>query len=94
MNHNGLNIFLFKFDWVSTFDILKDKIVEKTEAKVAIIQICSQYSGKTLIGILHPKKFGFITSDRMEAIITPIPIERKQTILVKIKIFNSSKRMT
>ena len=77
-----------------TLDILKDKIVEKTEAKVATIQICSQYFGKTFIGILHPKKFGFIISDKIYAIITPIPIEKKQTILVKIKIFNSSKRIT
>ena len=83
-----------KFDSVLTFDILSDRKVEKIEAIVAIIQICSQYSGKTFIGILHPKKLGFITSDNIKAIIMPIPIERKLTILVKIKIFNSSNRIT
>ena len=46
-------------------NILKDKMVDKTESKVAIIQICSQYFGKTCIGILHPKKFGFIISDKI-----------------------------
>ena len=65
LDDNVKNIFLSKFDDVFTLDILKDKMVEKTEAKVAIIQICSQYFGKTCIGILHPKKFGFIISDNI-----------------------------
>ena len=69
-------------------------MVEKTEAKVAIIQICSQYFGKSCIGILHPKKFGFIISDKTKVMIKPIPIDRKLIIFVNIKIFNISKAMT
>ena len=68
--------------------------MERNEASVAINQIFSQYSGKTCIGIFHPKKFGFITSDNIKAIITPMVIEKKLTIFVKINTFNSSKRNT
>ena len=46
------------------------------------------------MGIFHPKKFGFITSDNIKAIIMPMPIEKKLTILVKINTFNNSRRNT
>ena len=71
-----------------------DNIVGKIEATTATTQTCNQYSGKTCTGMLQPKKLGFIISDKTKAINVPIPTEKKLTILVKIKIFNTSRRIT